>query len=100
MDDVSVKYTLGEILGEGGTGIIYLATDEQGQKVVIKQFKNSVLDIRSTGWKREMETLKSLHHPQIPKYIDYFIQVTVLGYKDLILNRFLELGCCESKIVA
>ena len=37
--------------------------------------KISILDIRSQGWKREMETLKQLNHPHIPKYLDYFEKV-------------------------
>ena len=71
-DDTAQKYTLDSILGEGGAGTVYLGTDEEGNSVVIKQFKNSVLDIRSQSWKREIETLKQINHPQIPKYLDYF----------------------------
>jgi formylglycine-generating enzyme len=74
--EISKKtYQMGEILGEGGAGTVFLAQDDKGQTVVIKQFKNSILDIRSQGWKREMETLKHLNHPQIPKYLDYFDKV-------------------------
>ena len=69
------KYKMGEILGEGGAGTVYLGQDDTGQTVVIKQFKNSILDIRSQGWKREMETLKQLNHPHIPKYLDYFEKI-------------------------
>ena len=68
----SSKYRLDKILGEGGSGTVYLGFDESNQKVVIKKFKNSVLDIRSQGWKREMETLKQINHPKIPKYLDYY----------------------------
>ena len=57
-DETTQKYTLDSILGEGGAGTVYLGSDEEGNSVVIKQFKNSVLDIRSQSWKREIETLK------------------------------------------
>ena len=33
-------------------------------------------------------------------FLNYSGLVTVLEYKDLILNRFLECGCCESILVA
>ena len=72
----SSKYRLDKILGEGGSGTVYLGFDEHNQKVVIKKFKNSVLDIRSQSWKREIETLKQINHPQIPKYLDYFEDLT------------------------
>ena len=74
-DSTTQKYTLDRILGEGGAGTVYLGSNEEGNSVVIKQFKNSILDIRSQGWKREIETLKQINHPQIPKYLDYFDKI-------------------------
>ena len=69
---IEQKYSMDEILGEGGSGIVYLGRNESGEKVVIKQFKNSILDIHAQSWKREIETLKLMNHPRIPKYLDYF----------------------------
>ena len=38
------QYSMDTILGEGGSGTVYLGVDEAGEKVVIKQFKGSILD--------------------------------------------------------
>ena len=66
------SFELIEILGEGGSGIVYLAQDSEGQKVVVKQFKSSILDITSQSWKREIDTLQQMKHPQLPKYIGFY----------------------------
>ena len=42
------KYRFDKILGEGSSGTVYLGFDEHNQKVVIKKFKNSVLDIANS----------------------------------------------------
>ena len=75
MSSTENKYTMDSILGEGGSGIVFLGTDQDNNKVVIKQFKNSILDVQSQSWKREIETLQQLNHPQIPQYLDYFEKV-------------------------
>ncbi len=69
------RYTMDKILGEGGSGIVFLGTDQDNNAVVVKQFKNSILDVQSQSWKREIETLKQINHPQIPRYLDYFEKV-------------------------
>ena len=66
----SSKYRLDKILGEGGSGTVYLGFDEHNQKVVIKKFK-FCFGYSLAGVEAEMETLKQINHPKIPKYIDY-----------------------------
>jgi len=68
------KYLLHEIIGYNQS-ITYLASLKKGKKkVIIKEL--SIHKIKS--WKeeelfiREMQVLRQLHHPQIPKYLDYF----------------------------
>ena len=69
------RYRILEVLGQGGSGITYAATDRaNGQLVALKEL--SLKGLRD--WKkldlfeREAQVLKVLDHPAIPKYIDYF----------------------------
>jgi serine/threonine protein kinase len=64
------------ILGEGGTGITYRVQDEQTQRQVALK----ILMLRQAiDWKtlelfeREAQILQQLQHPQIPRYLDYFV---------------------------
>ena len=62
---------------EGGR-ITYLATDsslEPPQQVVIKEFRFAALGANWSGFKayeREIEVLRELNHPRIPRYLDSF----------------------------
>lgn len=72
---VRSRYRLLSILGEGGIGITYAATDlETGDRVAIKALSFR----RMKDWKvlelfeREANVLAHLDHPAIPRYLDYF----------------------------
>src|SRR5919199_1198774 len=62
---------------EGGR-ITYLATDtslDPPQQVVIKEFRFAALGANWSGFKayeREIEILRGLNHPRIPRYLDSF----------------------------
>ncbi|MGD2182460.1 serine/threonine protein kinase [Lusitaniella coriacea] len=72
---IAERYRILGTLGEGGTGITYVAQDLQsGQKVALK-----ALVLRNiTDWKvlelfeREARILSQLNHPAIPRYLDSF----------------------------
>ncbi|WP_199288979.1 serine/threonine-protein kinase [Pseudanabaena sp. FACHB-1998] len=74
-DIIHDRYRITSLLGKGGMAITYAAADIQSQHdVAIK-----VLSLRQASqWKaielfeREAKVLASLHHPQIPQYLDYF----------------------------
>src|ERR687886_2607462 len=74
------RYQVVQELGrnqEGGR-ITYLATDsslEPPQQVVIKEFRFAALGANWSGFKayeREIEVLRELNHPRIPRYLDSF----------------------------
>ena len=72
---VRSRYRLDRVLGEGGMGITYAATDLQtGDRVAIKALSFR----RMKDWKvlelfeREANVLAHLDHPAIPRYLDYF----------------------------
>lgn len=69
------RYTLLDVLGEGGTGMTYRAqVDDMAQPVAVKSLTLSGQE----NWKnierfeREAQVLAKLQHPGIPRYLDYF----------------------------
>lgn len=69
------RYRIGNILGQGGIGITYMAEDLQtGDRVALKALSLR----RMNDWKvlelfeREAKVLAQLNHPAIPRYLDYF----------------------------
>ncbi|KAJ7527117.1 hypothetical protein O6H91_16G038000 [Diphasiastrum complanatum] len=73
-DLVAGKYKIIRVLGQGGLGTTYEAEVESGDTFALK-----AMSLRNMkGWKdldlfeREARVLKSLKHPGIPEYFDYF----------------------------
>jgi serine/threonine protein kinase len=74
-DIIAERYRIIETLGQGGNGITYKAEDlKSSEQVALKALSFHHM----TDWKqmelfeREAQTLASLNHPGIPKYLDYF----------------------------
>ena len=67
------KYDLLRIIGEGTSAVSYLAEDEAKQQVLVKRFKSAIYRNES-DFNREINVLRSLQHPQIPSYIDSYIE--------------------------
>ena len=65
----SDEITLGKVLGEGASAVVYEATDSQGRTVCVKQFKNSIKLEDVERMHRETEVLKRLNHPKIPRLL-------------------------------
>ncbi len=67
-------YVVERELGEGGFGVAFLARDEAGRRVVLKQLQLA----RMGDWKamelfaREARVLASLAHPGVPRCHDFF----------------------------
>jgi serine/threonine protein kinase len=90
---VGDRYRLIRVLGQGGSGITYEAEDkETDARVALK-----VISLRSLDeWKqlelfeREVQTLKQLDHPQIPKYLDMFQMDTPSDRRFYIVQQLVE----------
>ena len=75
-------YQVLRTLGQGGMGTTYLAWDAAGQiagmpkLLVLKEMNADMVRIAKAQelFKREAYTLKSLNHPGIPKYYDFFVE--------------------------
>ncbi len=64
------RYRLQSLLGQGGFGRTFLATDAAGNRCVVKQIYNNSLAGES-GFKAEADRLRRLgEHPQIPSLIE------------------------------
>ncbi len=77
------QYQVLRILGQGGMGTTYLACDRTQKTasgapilVVLKQMNADMAKIAKAQelFEREANTLKSLNHPGIPKYYDFFVE--------------------------
>ncbi len=64
-------YKIGRVLGEGGAGFVYAATDESGEAVAIKVLnpKNVTKD-RLKRFKNEYTFCSSTEHPNVVRVID------------------------------
>ncbi len=77
-------YQVLRTLGQGGMGTTYLAWDATGkiaghpQLLVLKEMNADMAKIAKARelFEREARTLKSLSHPGIPKYYDFFVEGT------------------------
>ena len=69
-----MSYEIIKIIGEGASAVSYLAKDANSAMVLVKRFKNPVKYGEDNRWEREAELLKQLQHPQIPTYIDLYIE--------------------------
>ncbi|MGG3507869.1 protein kinase family protein [Paenibacillus lautus] len=67
------RYTIQQMIGEGSYGILYQCLDQQsGRVVAVKQSRPSKGHYARQLLNREAAVLRSLQHPQIPAYQDFF----------------------------
>ena len=74
VDMIGGRFEIGEPLGQGGMGTVYLAHDRQtGQPVAIKALKSELLAANRDiveRFVREGEALRRLNHPNIVKMLE------------------------------
>lgn len=107
------RYMVQNLLGQGGLGRTYLASDTRrfNELCVLKEFSprgNGVHSLQKSCdlFKREAEILYQIHHPQIPNFLAYFegdgrlflVQEYVDGrtYSN-ILKEYRKQGSCFSE---
>ncbi len=97
---LSRRYEILSLIRKGGMGITYRGLDrETGATVAIKElldeFENPVeRESGITNFLAEMSVLRGLHHPQIPKLIDHFVEKS--GF--FIILEFIEGKDCSEKL--
>jgi Tol biopolymer transport system component len=80
------RYRFERVLGHGGMGAVYLATDESlGIPVAVKENLNVSEDAERL-FRREATLLASLRHPNLPRVTNHF----VLGDEQYLVMDFVE----------
>src|SRR5690606_4664883 len=66
------RYELHERLGEGGMGVVHLATDDRGDEVAIKVLRPHIAHDPQARQRleREVHTLSRVHHPRVAAVLD------------------------------
>lgn len=69
------RYLIGQMIGSGGMGEVYLAVDQRiGGPVVIKRTYFAGDDVLGGGFESEARALERLRHNALPKVTDHFFE--------------------------
>ncbi|MFI7047149.1 serine/threonine-protein kinase [Streptosporangium sandarakinum] len=85
-DDRLGPYRLLRRLGEGGMGVVHLATDPRGQQVAVKVLRGEVAgdDVARRRLSREVETMRRVRSEYIAEVVD----ADVTGHRPYIVTRY------------
>lgn len=94
---IASTYELMEKIGSGGGGTVYLAQHLRLKKKVVLKADKRKLTVSQELLRREVDILKELSHPYIPKVYDFFVDgedvYTVMDYiEGESLNKALKKG--------
>jgi serine/threonine protein kinase len=67
------RYRINDILGQGGMGAVYCATDENLEVSVAIKENAFFSEDYARQFRREAKVLASLRHPNLPRVFDYFV---------------------------
>lgn len=67
------RYRIHEILGQGGMGAVYRATDENLDVTVAIKENAFFSEDYARQFRREAKVLAALRHPNLPRVFDYFV---------------------------
>ena len=73
-------YSILEVIGQGRYGIAYLAANDKGEKCVVKQLKNDMLEQTRKKLFYEEKILKQLNDSSFPKFLGKFKDEYREGY--------------------
>ena len=99
---IALRYRYERILGEGSNGKTYLATDRKtGKQVAIKALKLVQSDYFKSFelFKREAETLSSIHVPGVPQFYQSILANT-LDDESYIIQEYINAPSIQSYLNA
>ncbi|HNU08836.1 MAG TPA: serine/threonine-protein kinase, partial [Pyrinomonadaceae bacterium] len=69
------RYLIGQMIGRGGAGEVYLAIDQRiGGPVVMKRTYYAGSDVLGGGFESEARALERVRHQVLPKVTDHFVE--------------------------
>lgn len=69
------RYLIGQMIGRGGAGEVYLAIDQRiGAPVVMKRTYYAGSDVLGGGFESEARALERVRHQVLPKVTDHFVE--------------------------
>ncbi|HKE06091.1 MAG TPA: serine/threonine-protein kinase [Blastocatellia bacterium] len=79
---INMRYQLERVINHGGSGIVFLATDEAGQEVAFKLIRASAIaDPRAQDrFRREAQIALDFKHPQIAAVFDFGMLPNACAY--------------------
>jgi len=85
-------YRVDRILGQGASGRVYRATAPDGAVVALKELQFSTVPgaQQIDAFEREAATLKTLHHPRIPRFIASFHEGDGVQLRLYLAAEFIE----------
>lgn len=90
-DIIDFTYEVIKKLGAGGGGNVYLANHLRLGKLVVLKADKRKITTRQELLRREVDVLKDLSHPYIPKVYDFFVEAgTVYTVMDYIKGESLD----------
>lgn len=74
-DTVQGRYRISRLLGQGGMGAVYQAQDSRlgGRSVAVKENFDASTEAQAQ-FQLEATTLANLHHPNLPRVTDHFVE--------------------------
>lgn len=86
------RYTIEKQIAQTPRGRMYLAQDESGRKVALKELVFSAIPNlqQLESFRRETRLLAQLDHPGIPKFLDSFEEGTGVGTRLYLAQEFVE----------
>src|SRR5262249_23078917 len=85
-------YEVERVLAQGPHSRVYLARDEGGRRVALKELQFSTVPSvqQLDAFEREGEALRSLHHPGIPAYVGSFREGQGVGLRLYVAAEYVE----------